>query len=312
MNARSLLVAGWREWGWLGLLAIFLMGCTTTSPPAAEMPVEAEPMAAVEQPPPQPTSSPTTEPAVPSPTAVPSSPTPLPASPTASSTPTITTTPTTSPTATTTPSPSATPLPPATATPSIRTISSLDPTLPEEVMLQGQIIATASFSHGYRFTLDDGSGRITLLMWHNVYDDCWDAPQLNLGATVTVNGRTSLFNDELQIEPRFGSQVKVAAAGGPVGTPRTIGDLDQHMGQLVSITGTIERVESGSAGVRLFVRDESGEIPVFIWHNTLERIPNNTALGQPGTTVRVHGRVQEFRNNREVVPTLPYDVVVLP
>jgi DNA/RNA endonuclease YhcR with UshA esterase domain len=28
--------------------------------------------------------------------------------------------------------------------------------------------------------------------------------------------------------------------------------------------------------------------------------------------VRVHGRVQEFRNNREVVPVLPYDVVVLP
>jgi DNA/RNA endonuclease YhcR with UshA esterase domain len=184
--------------------------------------------------------------------------------------------------------------------------------MPEEVLLQGQIVATASFSHGYRFTLDDGSGRITLLMWHNVYDDCWDAPQLNLGATVTVNGRTSLFNDELQIEPRFGSQVKVVTPGGAIGTPRAIGDLGQHMGELVSISGTIERVESGSAGVRLFVRDDSGETPVFIWHNTLERIPNHTALGQAGTAVRVHGFVQEFRNNREVVPTLPYDVVVLP
>jgi DNA/RNA endonuclease YhcR with UshA esterase domain len=183
--------------------------------------------------------------------------------------------------------------------------------MPEEVLLRGQIVATASFSHGYRFTLDDGSGRITLLMWLNVYDDCWDAPQLNLGATVTVNGRTALFNDELQIEPRFGSQVKVVAAGGPVGTPRAIGDLGQHMGELVAITGTIERVEGSSAGTRLFVRDDSGETPVFIWANTLERIPNHTALGQPGTAVRVHGRVQEFRNNREVVPTLPYDVVVL-
>jgi DNA/RNA endonuclease YhcR with UshA esterase domain len=184
--------------------------------------------------------------------------------------------------------------------------------MPEEVRLQGQIVAAASFSHGYRFTLDDGSGRITLLMWLNVYDDCWDAPQLNLGATVWVNGRTALFNDELQIEPRFGSQVKVVAAGGPVGTPRAIGDLGQHLGELVSITGTVERVESSSVGVRLFVRDDSGETPVFIWNNTLERIPNHVALGQPGTAVRVHGRVQEFRNNREVVPTLPYDVVVLP
>jgi DNA/RNA endonuclease YhcR with UshA esterase domain len=184
--------------------------------------------------------------------------------------------------------------------------------MPEEVMLRGQIVATASFSHGYRFTLDDGSGRITLLMWHNVYDDAWDVPQLNLGATVTVNGRTSLFNNELQIEPRFGSQVRVVTPGGSIGTPRAIGDLDQHMGELVVITGTIDRVAGSSVGVRLFVRDDSGEIAVFIWDNTLERIANNAALGQPGTAVRVHGWVQEFRSNREVVPVLPYDVVVLP
>lgn len=180
------------------------------------------------------------------------------------------------------------------------------------MLLRGQIVATASFSHGYRFTLDDGSGRITLLMWHSVYDDCWDAPYLNMGATVTVNGRTSLFNNELQIEPRFGSQVKAEQAGSPPGTARAIAELGQHLGELVQIAGIIERVEGGSAGVRLFVRDESGETAVFIWHSTLDRIPNNTLLGQPGTAVRVHGRVQEFRHNREVVPTLPYDVIVQP
>ncbi len=184
--------------------------------------------------------------------------------------------------------------------------------MPEQVTLRGQVVATASFSHGYRFTLDDGSGRVTLLLWHNVYDDAWDAPQLNLGATVRVNGRTSLFNNELQIEPRFGSQVRVISPGGPIGTPRAIGELAHHMGELVVITGTINRVAASSVGVRLFVRDDSGEIAVFIWNNTLERIANNTALGEPGTAVRVHGWVQEFRSNREVVPVLPVDVVVLP
>lgn len=311
-----------RRSGWLGLLLLFLLGCT--SAPAAPVAVSAtaESIAITTPDAIQPAEEMMTDPTAVSTNPEPTN-TPLPASPTAtvtntplpaSPTPTTTHTPTATimPTATITPSPSATPRPAATATPSIRTISSLDPTMPEEVMLRGQIVAAASFSHGYRFTLDDGSGRITLLLWHNVYDDAWDAPQLNLGATVRVNGRTNLFNNELQIEPRFGSQVRVEIPATPGGTPRAIGDLAHHMGELVVITGTIERVAASSAGVRLFVRDDSGEIAVFIWNNTLERVANNTALGEPGTAVRVHGWVQEFRSNREVVPVLPVDVVVLP
>jgi DNA/RNA endonuclease YhcR with UshA esterase domain len=300
-------------WLWFGLLPILLMGCTTAAPPD-ELLVTADSVAIVEPTSPQPTNTPAEQPVVPGPTATPTGPaqTAIPSPTAVTASPTASPTETSTPTATVTPSPSATATPAATATPGVRAISSLDPTMPEEVMLRGQIVAAASFSHGYRFTLDDGSGRITLLMWHNVYDDCWDAPQLNLGATVTVNGRTSLFNNELQIEPRFGSQVKVVAAGGSIGMPRAIGDLAHHMGELVVITGTIDRVAGSSVGTRLFVRDDSGEIAVFIWNNTLERIPNNTALGEPGTAVRVHGWVQEFRSNREVVPVLPYDVVVLP
>jgi DNA/RNA endonuclease YhcR with UshA esterase domain len=318
IHAHHLLAIG-RGSGWLGLLLLFLLGCTSAPAAPVAVPATAESIAITAQDAIQPA-----EEMIADPTAVSTNPdptnTPLPASPTATVTNTPTATPTTThtptptimPTATMMPSPTATLLPPATATPSVRAISSLDATMPEEVTLRGQIVATASFSHGYRFTLDDGSGRITLLLWHNVYDDAWDAPQLNLGATVTVNGRTSLFNNELQIEPRFGSQVRVVAPGGPIGTPRAIGDLAQHMGELVVITGTIDRVAASSAGARLFVRDDSGEIAVFIWNNTLERIANNTALGEPGTAVRVHGWVQEFRSNREVVPVLPIDVVVLP
>jgi 23S rRNA (guanosine2251-2'-O)-methyltransferase len=37
----------------------------------------------------------------------------------------------------------------------------------------------------------------------------------------------------------------------------------------------------------------------------------NQALGQPGTHVRVTGIVSEFRSNRQIAPTLPYDVEAL-
>ncbi len=175
----------------------------------------------------------------------------------------------------------------------------------------GRVIATASFSAGYKFTLSDDSGSVTLLMWHNVYDDCWDAPRLNLGATVRASGRVGQFGTEWQVVPRWGGDVKVTAVG-ELPPQQPIGTLGDFMGQRVTIVGQILRVEGTGNGAKLFVGDESGEILVFVWQSTLDRIRNNVVLGQPGTRVRVVGYVQEFRSNREIVPTLPFDVEVLP
>ena len=70
-------------------------------------------------------------------------------------------------------------------------------------------------------------------------------------------------------------------------------------------------MEGLSSAAKVFVGDETGEVMVFIWRTVLDRIPNNTGLGTEGTRVRVVGTVEIYRSNLEVVPTLPYDVVVL-
>lgn len=252
-----------------------------------------------------------TETAVPIPTATPTpNPSATPEPPpteTPAPTETATPTPTRTPTATRTPRPTAVP---PTATPAPVPLANLPERDGEEITVSGRVVAAASFSHGFRFTLDDGSGQATLLLWHNVYDDAWDAPQLNVGATVRATGKVGQYEGEWQVEPRFGSQVKVSSPGGNYAPAREIGDLSGRVGELAQINGTIIRVESSSSNVRLFVGDETGEIVVLLWRNVLDRIPNNTALGEPGTRVQVNGRVDVFRNNLQLVPAVPYDVVV--
>ncbi len=181
----------------------------------------------------------------------------------------------------------------------------------EEVTVSGQVVNTASFSKGFKFTLDDGSGQITLLMWQDVYDDCWDAPVLNVGATVRATGQVGEFEGELQIEPSFGGDVKVTAPGGPFAPLREIGALSHYLGQRVTIEGQVVRTAGSGGGVAVFVGDATGEVAVFIWNNVLERIARNTGLSAPGTLVRVVGVVQEYRSNLQLVPVLPYDVQVL-
>jgi DNA/RNA endonuclease YhcR with UshA esterase domain len=244
--------------------------------------------------------------------------TPETAPPTMTGTPSATATPpppTETATPTRTPAPTRTPRPAATATPTtiITAIGEVAARADGEIVtVSGRVVTTASFSHGYKFQLEDGSGRITLLLWHNVYDDAWDAPRLNLGATVRATGKVGRFEGELQLEPAFGSQVRVTAAPAALPPQQEIGALGEHMGQRVTIVGHISRVQGGGQGTTLTVADESGDVAVFIWDNILARIAGNHALGEAGTRVRVTGFVSEFRSNRQIVPTLPYDVEVLP
>ncbi|RLD00247.1 MAG: hypothetical protein DRI77_00910 [Chloroflexi bacterium] len=182
----------------------------------------------------------------------------------------------------------------------------------QETTVEGTVVGTSSFSAGFKFTLDDGTGQIALLLWHNVYDNCWDAAEINLGATVRATGEIGQYEGQLQIEPDFGGDVKAITGASASAPLREIGSLSGgDEGQRVMIEGDIIRVEGRGDWAKLFVGDGSGEVMVFIYQNVLDRIPNNTALGTPGSRVRVVGTIETYQGNLEVIPTLPYDVVVL-
>jgi DNA/RNA endonuclease YhcR with UshA esterase domain len=186
----------------------------------------------------------------------------------------------------------------------------------EEVAVEGAVVDAASFSEGFKFTLDDGGGQIVLLMWHEVYDDCWGAAEINLGATVRASGEVSQYEGQLQVEPTFGGDVKIITGAGAHAPRREIGSISgADEGQRATIEGEVIRTEGLSSAVKVFLRDEGpgaqGEIAVFIWRNVLDRIANNAGLGTPGSRVRVVGTVQVYRSNLEIVPALPNDVTVL-
>jgi DNA/RNA endonuclease YhcR with UshA esterase domain len=182
----------------------------------------------------------------------------------------------------------------------------------EQVTVEGTVVGAESFSSGFKFTLDDGSGQIVLLLWHEVYDDCWDAAHINLGAQVRATGQVGQYEGKLQIQPDFGGDVQAIEGAAPWANEREIGSLSgADAGQRVMVEGTVVRVEGLESAVKVFVSDETGEVVVFVWRNVLDRISSNTALGTPGSRVRVVGTVEVYRGNLEVIPTMPNDVVVL-
>lgn len=277
------------------IVSVTLTGCTGAGMPEPTLTIEPLPsatstLAPTDTPSPSKTPQPTTvPPAVDTPTSQPS--------------------PTPKPTSTSTVAPTQTP----TSTVELTSIGEVTADrVGERVTVEGTVVDTASFSKGFKFTLEDDTGRIVLLMWHDVYDDCWDASMINLGAEVRASGEIGQYEGEMQIEPDFGGDVKAIESAVAQASRREIGSISgADEGQRVTIEGEVVRTEGLSTAVKVFLRDDSGEILIFIWRNVLDRIADNTALGTPSSRVRIAGTVDIYRSNLELVPTLPNDVTVL-
>ncbi|MFZ5917012.1 MAG: OB-fold nucleic acid binding domain-containing protein [Chloroflexota bacterium] len=222
----------------------------------------------------------------------------------------VTPTPAPSPTPTPTPTPSHTPSP----TPDLTTpIGQVDAGRTGETLtLRGQVIAAANFASGFKFTLDDGTGQIVLLLWGDVYDAVAGVAGLNTGATVRVSGQIGTYDGEVQIAPAAAGDIAIESAGaGPDAPQRQIGSLSAaDAGALVEIEGAVSRVEPFSSGLRIYLSDGSGEVMLLLWQIVADRAPERDRLLQ-GAQVRAVGQVGEYKGTLQIIPRLPFDVHVL-
>ncbi len=84
----------------------------------------------------------------------------------------------------------------------------------QTVQVVGQIVTVTPFSRGIKYTLDDGTGAITLLLWQDLLDRLTDPAALAVGAQVSVRGQVDEYQGELEIVPQVPGDVRVT--GGEV------------------------------------------------------------------------------------------------
>jgi DNA/RNA endonuclease YhcR with UshA esterase domain len=74
---------------------------------------------------------------------------------------------------------------------------------------RGKITAVIPFSRGMKYRLDDGTGKVILLLWQEVLDKAPDLAQLTKGMQVSVTGVVDVFGGDIEIVPRWGADVQV-------------------------------------------------------------------------------------------------------
>ncbi len=166
--------------------------------------------------------------------------------------------------------------------------------------VQGKIAGERKFKSGMRYTVADDTGKITLVLFDRELKQVPKRAQLADGATVNVTGRVDFFNDEAQIVPARGTDVIVIAAA-PVLTPTAISAISK--GTTALVQGTVTEATNFSAGFKLTLNDGTGAVAVTLFENTFDALALADANKvNVGATLRVSGKVDEYKGALEIVP----------
>jgi len=213
--------------------------------------------------------------------------------------------------------------------------------------VEGVLTAVNSFSKGQRWTLDDGSGQIVVLVWENVLAPL--SMRFEVGTRVQVSGEIEVYKDTLELVPAVpGDIIWLEAALLPTLTPSPTagvtptpsptteatptptvtatrvpptatpgmqilptGKLTHDLlGQMVTIQGQIVEMIAFSSGVKFYVDDGSGRAALWMVQEVYGSL-SNPAQWIVGSRVRARGVVQEYKGELEVVPQAAGEVTVL-
>jgi len=177
----------------------------------------------------------------------------------------------------------------------------------QTVTVRGKVVDTSSFSAGFKFLLDDGSGRMSLTLFDSTYKFVPNRAGLNLGADVQVTAEVTEFRGVQELQPKSGRDVRIITPGSSAAVPVTSINQLGKPGELVAIEGSITEVKGFSSGANVFVDDGTGNVRVTLFNNVLAYVPKDRLV--PGAAVRVYGKLGAFGGALQIVPALGYDVI---
>lgn len=168
------------------------------------------------------------------------------------------------------------------------------------IAVRGVVVEIDPFSAGVKYTLDDGTGAIAVLLWQDVLAALPDPTALDEGAEVRAQGVVSQYRGELELIPELALDVQMLAAA-PAASATRIGDLTAaDVGRIATLRGVLGEPETFSRGVKFPLDDGTGQIVLLLWQEVYDALPGG--LLAAGTEVMVTGEIEEYRGELEIVP----------
>ncbi|MCL7454381.1 MAG: OB-fold nucleic acid binding domain-containing protein, partial [Anaerolineae bacterium] len=182
----------------------------------------------------------------------------------------------------------------------------------QAVRLRGVIRDDRTPYEGLRIlTVRDTTGKIDVTVSQEPSAAGGRVPVLHVGQSVQVVGTVDEYRGVAQVSVGRASDLVILGEELAVAPARRIVELTAgDVGQMISVEGTVTRVDPFSAGVKCTLSDGEGLVTLLMWQDFYDGLADASLL-EEGATVRVQGEVSEYRGELEVVPELPADVQVV-
>ncbi len=177
--------------------------------------------------------------------------------------------------------------------------------------VEGEVVQLKPFSAGVKLEVDDGTGRVTLLLWSDVYTVLPEKEKIVEGAIVSAQGEISQYRGEMELVTESPSDVALLAKStAGQAAQKSIGQITTaDQGQTVAVSGVILESKRLSTGTRFVVADETGQIILLMWDDVLSQTPDRDNLAV-GAQVAAQGKVDVYKDELELVPRQGTDVIV--
>lgn len=172
------------------------------------------------------------------------------------------------------------------------------------VHVEGRVVMLEGLTGGVIATLDDGTAQILLLLWDDVHKDLEAPATLDIGAEVAVTGEVQVYREALEVVPAAAKDVEILK---PAELPPWVelGELSAaDAGRVVRARGVLREPQGFSGGVKVVLRDGTGDIVVLFWSKLYQTL---TPAPQAGQQVEVVGVIDVFNDELELIPRSNYD-----
>ncbi len=177
--------------------------------------------------------------------------------------------------------------------------------------IEGAVVGAENFSSGFKLHVNDGTGQVIVLIWESDWDYIYDSYHINVGAVVRVTGKVDVYRGQIEIVPKWGSDVKVVKWARRNWRKYALGSMNGNdHNAVVWVEGWIADITPAQDGAYLLIYDDTGAQKVHVYDVVARRIPRQEQLWV-GQRVSIVGRVRARRRvGIEIVPALPHDVYV--
>ncbi|MEN3045651.1 MAG: OB-fold nucleic acid binding domain-containing protein [Candidatus Hydrothermales bacterium] len=173
----------------------------------------------------------------------------------------------------------------------------------ETTKIKGEVLEGSTFKKSIKLKIKTEEGIEEVLLWKSLLEKKYKNEIIKI-----LTG--SMIEFEVYEREYKGKKEKNVSSLRVISYPEKVTKisdiLNRNIGEFLKTEGKVEEIKEFEKGTRVIIKDETGELIVWIWKDIWDKVKGT--FGE-GDSIRVIGELKEFRGKKEIIPRVHYDII---